>query len=198
MTATTLDDLMAMSNDELYAVVQRGTPLDTHALADTTYTGIDLSMPAWFHRLMWKTFRKTFHLDLATGALRGWNVKVEQTGWEAPPAPKRNRRGEPLTFGHYEVRPAEGLKFPRGWQGGHYLDYRVAGNRFFDFPARAGYCPLVSVNPGSSELLLGWEVFKVAGLLVPINDFWVLRREGPLAPEDVVPRPDGRTIAPGA
>lgn len=188
----TLDDLLAMSNDDLFAIVQRGTPLDLQALADTSYTGVDLSMPEIFHRLMWKTFRKTFHHDPARGVLRGWNVKVEQTGWDTPPAPKRDRHGQPLTFGHYEVRPADGLRFPRGWQGGHYLDYRVAGNRFMDFPARIGYCPLVAVTPGSSALLLGWEVFNLGGMRVPLRDFWALRLEGPLAPEDIVPRPDER------
>lgn len=188
--ATTLDDLIAMSNEERYAIVARGSPLDLEALADTSYTGVDLSMPAIFHRLLWRSFRKTFHRDRARGCLRGWNVKVEQTGWDSPPAPKRDGRGKPLTFGHYEVRSAAGQRFPRGWSGGHYLDYRVAGNRFLDFPARAGFCPLVSVNPGQSDLLLGWEVFRLGSLLVPLGDFWALTREGPLAAEDVVPRPD--------
>lgn len=188
--ATTLDDLLSMSNDERYAIVARGLPLDLEALADTSYTGVDLSMPAVFHRLFWKSFRKTFHRDPVRSCVRGWNVKVEQTGWETPPPPKRDGRGRALTFGHYEVRSAAGLRFPRGWSGGHYLDYRVAGNRFLDFPARAGFCPLVSVNPGSSDLLLGWEVFRLGGLLVPLGDFWALKREGPLAPEDVLPRPD--------
>ena len=53
----------------------------------------------------------------------------------------------------------------------------------------------MSVNPGSSELLLGWEVFNVGGLLVPLDDYWVLKREGPLAAADVVARPDGRVGA---
>ncbi|MBK8999797.1 MAG: hypothetical protein IPM35_29110 [Myxococcales bacterium] len=187
---TTLEDLMSMSNAERFAIVERALPLDLEALADTTYTGVDLSMPALFHRLFWKSFRKTFHRDPVSGRLRGWNVKVEQTGWDSAPAPKRDRAGRPLTFGHYEVRSAAGLPFPRGWKGEHYLDYRDAGNRFGDFPARMGYCPLVSVNPGQSDLLLGWEVFNLGGLLVPLNDFWALLREGPLRPEDVVPRPD--------
>jgi len=184
-----LSDLLSMSARDLHAIVERGAPLDLDALADTTYTGVDLSMPAWFHRLMWRSFRKTFHRDPQTGVLRGWNVKVEQTGWEQPPQPKRNAQGQPLTFGHYEVRSAEGLRFPRGWKGGHYLDYRVAGNRFADFPARAGYCPLVSVNPGSSDLLLGWEVFNVGGLQIPLQDYWLLRREGALAVADIIARP---------
>lgn len=187
-----LDDLFAMNSRDLFSIVQKGEPLDLDALADTTYTGIDLSMPEWFHKLMWKSFRKTFHRDPKTGVIRGWNVKVEQTGWDAPPAAKKDGKGRPLTFGHYEVRSAAGLAFPRGWSGGHYLDYRVAGNAFGDWPARAGYCPLVAVNAGSVELLLGWEVFHVCGVAIPLDDYWVLRREGALAPEDVMPRPDAR------
>lgn len=194
--AISLDQLLRMNGDELFEIVRAGRPLDLAALADTSYTGIDLSMPGWFHRLMWKSFRKTFHLDRASGRLRGWNVKVEQTGWDTPPAPKHDRQGRPLTFGHYEVRSAQGLRFPRGWQGGHYLDYRQAGNLFFDWPARAGYCPLVTVNPGDPELLLGWEVFNIAGVALPIPDFWVLKREGPLRPDEVIGRPDGSAALP--
>lgn len=123
-----LDDLLSMSGDEHFEIVRAAAPLDLETIADTSYTGIDLSMPAVFHKLFWKTFRKTFHRDPRTGVLRGWNVKVEQTGWETPPAPKRDRKGRPITFGHYEVRSARGLRFPRGWQGEHYLDYRVAGS----------------------------------------------------------------------
>lgn len=186
-----------MSNEALHAIVMQGTPLDVEALADTSYTGIDCSMPALFHRLMWKSFRKTFHRDPDTGVLRGWNVKVEQTGWDRPPAPRRDGRGRPLTFGHYEVREAAGERFPGGWAGGHYLDYRHAGNRFTDFPARIGFCPLVTVNPGDPGLLLGWEVFRLGSVLLPIRDYWVLRREGALAPEDVLPRPDGQRALSG-
>src|SRR5262245_23230808 len=187
-----LDEILRMESRDLFAIVARGEPLELDAIADTAYTGIDLSMPPLFHRLFWKSFRKTFHRDPQSGALRGWNVKVEQTGWDRPPEPRRDGKGRPLTFGHYEVRSAEGQRFPRGWKGGHYLDYRVAGNKLFDFPARAGHCPLVSVNAGSSELLLGWEVFNFGGLLVPLADFWVLKREGPLPASDVISRPDGR------
>lgn len=190
-----LDDLTQMNGDDLFEVMRRGLPLDLEAIADTTYTGIDLSMPALFHRLMWKSFRKTFHRDPATGVLRGWNVKVEQTGWDTPPAPLRKSNGERITFGHYEVRPADSLGFPKGWNGAHYLDYHVAGNTFFD-AARVARCPVVSVNEGDSDLLLGWEVLHIGGVFVPIRDFWALKREGPLQPEDVVPRPDGRVAEP--
>ena len=39
----------------------------------------------------------------------------------------------------------------------------------------------IRVNPGSSELLLGWEIFNVGGMRVPLKDFWALKREGPWA-----------------
>ena len=37
------------------------------------------------------------------------------------------------------------------------------------------------------SLLLGWEVFKLGPLFVPLRDYWALRLEGPL--EEVVPQP---------
>jgi hypothetical protein len=187
----TLEAIQKMNSAELFEIVRAAAPLDLDAIADTTYTGIDLSLPSWMHSLLWKSFRKTFHRDPVTGVLRGWNVKVQQTGWDAPPEPRRDKRGRALSFGHYEVCSARGLRFPRAWKGEHYLDYGHAGNPALD-PAALGYCPLVSVNAGDSELLLGWEVFKLGSVFVPLNDFWVLKREGPLKPEDVVPRPDAR------
>ena len=60
-----------MSNAERFEIVRRAAPLDLEAIADTTYTGVDLSMPALFHRLFWRSFRKTFHRDPASGVLRG-------------------------------------------------------------------------------------------------------------------------------
>ena len=47
--------------------------------------------------------------------------------------------------------------------------------------------PLVAVNEGDMSLLLGWEVFKLGPLFVPLRDYWALRLEGPL--EEVVPIP---------
>ncbi len=187
--------LVAADARTLHEIVQTAAPLDLDALADTSYTGIDLSLPAWMHALLWRTFRKTFHRDPVTDVLRGWNVKVEQTGWASPPAPRRDGAGAQLAFGHYEVRSARGLRFPRGWQGSHYLEYRYAGNHLWDWPARAGRCPLVAVEAGSMELLLGWEIFRVGptdalAFDVPLPDYWLLVREGPLTQEALLPRPD--------
>ncbi len=133
------------------------------------------------NRILWKTFRKTFHRDPSTGALRGWNVRMEQTGIDGPQEPMKNADGTAKTFAHYEVRSAEGKRFPRGWHGDHYLDYGVVGNPFGE---AIGYTPLVAVNEASMNLLLGWEVFKVGPLFVPLPDYWALRLDGPLG--DVV------------
>lgn len=199
--AARIDALIAADARALHGIIEAAAPLDLDALADSSYTGIDLSLPRWMHALLWRTFRKTFYRDPATGVLRGWNVKVEQTGWATPPAPRRDRQGAPLAFGHYEVRSARGLRFPRGWQGAHYLEYRYAGNALWDWPARAGRCPLVAVDAGSMELLLGWEIFRFGpadsvSLDVPLPDYWLLVREGPLAPDARLPRPDARRMRP--
>jgi hypothetical protein len=184
----TLEDLLAMTNRERRSIMMRALPIDLKSLDNTMFRGVDLSLPRLANMILWKTFRKTFYRDPATGILRGWNVRLEQTGWEGPGVPKRNAEGKQITFGHYHVLPAQGRRFPGGWAGPQYLDYTVAGNPWFD-PAALGYCPLVAVNEGRNDLLLGWEVFKVGPVFVPLPDFWALKLEGPL--DEVVPAPRG-------
>ena len=78
---------------------------------------------------------------------------------------------------------AKGKRFPKGWTGEQYLDYGVADNGTFDIEA-LGYCPLVAVNEGDSSLLLGWEIFKLGPIFLPLPDFWALRLEGDI--EEIV------------
>ncbi len=179
-----LTDLIGRPAAELHALLQGGGPLDLEAMADTRYLGLDLSLPPMMARLLWKTFRKTFHQD--GDLLRGWNVRLEQRGLEGAQAPLLDRAGRPLTFGHYHVRSTAGLRFPR-WSGAHYLDYTVAGNRRLDL-ARFGFTPLVSLDHDSS-LLLGWEVFRFGPLMAPLPLYYALRREGPLEPADYRAKP---------
>lgn len=181
-TALSLSDLMAMDRHQLHAIIERAHPLDLPAIEGKQYQGVDLSLPPFVNRLLWKTFRKTFLRDPDTGVMRGWNVRMEQRGVEGPQAPMM-RDGRPWTFAHYEVRSARGLRFPRGWKGAQYLDYGASGNPAAEALA---YTPLVAVNEGDMGLLLGWEVFKVGPLFVPLPDYWALRLEGPI--EHVVPR----------
>lgn len=179
----TLADLMRMTRHQLHAIIERAYPLDLDALAEKQYLGVDLSLPPWVNRILWKTFRKTFHRDPETGLLRGWNYRMEQTGIDGPQVPKQ-RNGRNWSFAHYHVRSAAGLRFPRGWHGPHFLDYGGVGNPFGE---NLGYTPLVAVNEGEMDLLLGWEVFKLGRLFLPLPDYWALRLDGPL--QEVVPLP---------
>lgn len=185
---TTLADLRRLSGPELHEVMCRGHALDPDALASAAYRGIDLSLPGWMHRLLWETFVKEFVRDEQTGRVRGWNVRIEQTGVEGDIVPMRRRDGRRRTFGHYVLCSNDGRRFPRGWQGAHYLDYRIAGNPWFD-PARSATAPLVAVNAGDMELLLGWEIVNVGPLQIPLPDYWALVRLGPAAEVVPVPRP---------
>ncbi len=175
-----------MTAADLAQVMHQGSPLDHDALADTLYLGVDLSLPWLGRKLLWHTFRKTFHADPDTSALRGWNVRMKQTGIDGDAVPMVDRRGRPRTFGHYRVRSTVGETFPAGWSGADFLDYTDAGNLRLD-PARVGQTPLVAVNPGSSDLLLGWEVVRVAGRRLNLPLYWALRLQGPL--DDVVTAP---------
>lgn len=182
----TLEDLMAMDAKALHEVLLRGHPLDPEKLAGKAYLGVDLSLPDLARKILWHTFRKTFVKDEATGDVRGWNVRMEQHGVNGPRIPMRNRKGKAITFGHYIVRTRDGIEFPQNYRGTHYLDYGTVGNPFLDL-ARLGFTPLVAVNAGSQDLLLGWEVFRIAGKFAPMPLYWALRVEGPV--DEVIPRP---------
>lgn len=182
-----LEELIQMDGGELHGLMDSGHPLDPEAMADTQYTGVDLSLPPLLSKLLWKTFRKTFHKDPDSGVLRGWNVKMQQNGVDGPALPLTDPKGRAKTFGHYHLRSAQGIAFPRAWRGSDYLDYTCAGNKFMDV-ARFGFTPLVAVNEGSSDLLLGWELFKLGPLFLPLPLYYALRIHGPLEELVEVPR----------
>ena len=186
-TILTLDDLLRMSHAERKQVMWNAHPFDEKALDNTMYRGIDLSMPKVVNKILWKTFRKTFVRDEETRELRGWNVRMEQNGWDGDGIPQK-KNGKQISFGHYRVRSAHDIKWPSGWKGEQYLDYGVAGNHWYD-PGAPGFCPLVAVNKDRSDLLLGWEIMKIGGIFIPLRDFWALKLEGPLDVVEPVPCP---------
>jgi len=183
----TVDDLLAMNHAQLTAIMMKAHPIDLESLDETMYLGVDLSLPKVMNMILWKTFRKTFHRDPETGDLRGWNVRMEQTGWDGPGTPM-TKDGKQIAFGHYKVMPTTGVRFPKDWNGKDYLDYGIAGNAKWDVAA-LGYCPLVQVNKDSSDLLMGWEIFKLGPLYFPLPDYWALQKEGPLDEVVAVPCP---------
>lgn len=165
--------LLKMNRRQLAEAMRTGHAIAPRALDDAAYRGISLGLPRWAERLSWKTFQKTFHRDPSTGVLRGWNVRVEQRGLDAP-STALVRRGAPFTFGHYVVRDLP-PGTPRGIERGLLIDYTPAGgltSRVRD--------PLVAVNEGSVDQLLGWSYVDLGLVCVPTPSYFLLEREGPI------------------
>lgn len=194
-TALTLHDLMAMNARELHAVMLRGHRIDEGAIVGRQFLGVDLSLPGWARRVLWHTFRKTFTRDTPDDEVRGWNVRMEQRGVDGPQVPLTDRQGRPRTFGHYRLRSADGMNFPQGYRGAQFLHYGEAGNPLLDL-ARLGRTPLVAVNPGRSDLLLGWEIFALGPGYLPLPLYWALRDDGPLDTVIPPPSPVARKLSP--
>lgn len=182
----TARDFLDMRRADLIAVMREGHPVDPAALDDTEYRGIALGLPGWVERLAWKTFKKVFHRDPATGHLRGWNIRLVQDGldgrWE--PMTKHN---EPKTFGHYRVVPLDGYRPPKPVGGGLMLDYALGGNPALDF-TRCIRDPIVAVEEGRDDLLLGWTYLRLVGLPISTPSYFILERGGPLTHRVAPPR----------
>lgn len=168
------DHFLSMDRRQLAEALRRGHPIDPRALDDTAYRGISLGLPRWMEKLSWKTFQKTFHRDPATGALRGWNVRVEQRGLDAASTPLL-RDGQPRTCWHYRVVDPAGRKVPRGCANGLLIDYTPDGGLL-----ACVRDPLVAVNQGSVELLLGWSYVDLGLVRMGTSSYFLLEREGPL------------------
>lgn len=172
-----LEDLMTMSGAQLYRLMETGGRVDPAALAGHQFLGADLSMGKLGHRLLWQTFRKVVVADEAHGGHRGWNVKLEQRGTRGAQVPKRKRDGSEAAFAHYRVRTDGGqISWPRHFPGATYFDYGTAGNVF---PDGFGFTPVVTVNGDDHDLVLGWEIFRLAGRFVAPSMFWAIRPDGP-------------------
>ncbi len=199
MTADRLSasDLLGMSRRQLAGIMADGHPIDPRALEGTEYKGVSLGLPGFVDKLLWKTFRKTFLWDNDTKLLRGWNVRMRQTGLDGPREPM-TRNGEPITFGHYVVTPAGDRKMLRPWNRGLFLDYGPAAfNTPFDL-GRIMRAPVVAVNPGDAELLLGWDYVQLGSLQLPTPAYWTLEYEGPISHVVAPPRRPTALLPAGA
>ena len=155
----------------LHRALRAGHAIDEGVLDDHEYLGISVGMPRFIEKLSWKTFTKTFHRDPETRELRGWNVRMEQTGIEGEAIPMKRPKSatdEPFTWGHYRVYP-EGR--------GMMIDYGVPGNPFFVSRMRD---PLVAIVPGDPSVLLGVSYFDLGLFRVLTPTYFVLVRRGPL------------------
>ena len=178
----TAHEVRALDRAELAALLRAGHPIDPASLGDVRYRGTSLGLPAFVERLTWKTFRKVFHWDHARGELRGWNVRVEQRGIDDETVPLR-RNGRAVSFGHYRVVEPAARRIPTGCDRGLLIDYGI----YERGPMSRIRDPIVAVNAGSADLLLGWSYVDVGFGTLGTPSFFTLQREGPL--DEVVAAP---------
>lgn len=177
----TREDVWQMDNGTLGALLSRGHAID---LADLRgpYRGVSLGLGQLVERLTWKTFRKRFWRDEATGEVVGHNERLEQTGLDGPIVEKRDRAGAVVSFGPFVVTalPPDGTPFQ--CREGVLLDYgaRPSGAQVRRTPAWSPLArlrdPLVALNEGSAALLLGASYLAIGGG-VKTPSFFTLERE---------------------
>ena len=101
-------------------------------------------------KLSWLKFMKAFLVDPTDGRVRGWNIRAIDDELDRPWRPKL-RNGQPITFGHFDVVPAD------NWRGifeGVVLDYSRHG-RSGNGLLNGLRDPLVSLEADSTQQLLG-------------------------------------------
>jgi len=187
MTVPNLKELLPLGPLALHRRLLAGHPIDPSRLDGTEYHGIALGNPRFVEWLTWKTFKKVFHREAATGILRGWNVAVVQRGVGGP-FEDRFRRGRRVTYWHYEVHPAARYRTARPYPHAQVIDYG-RGERGALNPQRLVRDPLVALRAGSVDLLLGFSYLDL-GFRLPTPTFFALVRGGPLTYE--IPRPGGQ------
>lgn len=173
LDAPTAIEVMRWSAAELDRAMRTGGPIDLEVLADGVYDGISLNLPKPILALTWLKFQKVFARE-PDGSLRGWNAKILQSPIDAP-WELETKRGRPMTYGHYRVRPASDYAMPRPYgAGGVLLDYGLGVHPRFDPTARVRD-PLVALDD-TSELLLGWTYLDLGVTRVGTPSFFLLRR----------------------
>jgi hypothetical protein len=175
MSRITAEQLWAMSRAELRQTLAAGHPIDPVALDNQAYRGVSLGLPAFMDKLAWKTFSKTFYRDPETGVLRGWNVRMEQTGTSGAFTPMMSG-DQQKTFGHYHVVDPAGHTMPSGANKGLLIHYGLGGNPWYDIMRRIRD-PLVAVNAGDTELLLGWSYLDLGFAAWGTPSWFTLQRE---------------------
>jgi hypothetical protein len=168
------DELRRASRSQLRSRLRAGAPIDPGALEGWAFRGTVLGLPSFVERATWSTFQKTFFRDPDTGRLLGWNVRLHQDGLDAPSRPVE-RDGRPVTTWPYEVLEPPLATCPLA-PGGLVIDYgrRATG------PLGLVKDPLVSLRPGSADVLLGVSCLVVGRRWLETPTCFVLERDHPL------------------
>lgn len=177
-----ISDLRHMSARELRDVFRAGTPFSLERLVDAEYIGVSLGLPPIAEKVSWTTFMKAFYRD--GDILRGWNVRLEQTGIGGE-VRAMMARGKIKSFGHFAVRDLTDAEAPLHAPATVLLDYKA-----YRQPPPIGWMrdPLVSLDDGVGDRLLGYSYAAVAGTDLATPSFFVLERYGDLRAIAAAPR----------
>ncbi len=164
-------DLIAMSNEELDAVLQSGTAPDPDALVGWEFRGFN---PPTFAKILgFQKFIKGFDRDDA-GNVYGYNLFVEDArgGPDAPWVAKGDG-GPDTRHGFYDIVP---LATDTGIDG-VLLDYGSGRNAWYN-PEAVIRDQVVQVSAGNPDLLLG-KAFLQIGPWRVFSNFFILERLRP-------------------
>ncbi|HQY60328.1 MAG: hypothetical protein IPF92_04340 [Myxococcales bacterium] len=167
------NEVWAMSADERLACLRGGAAVAPERLAGADYRGVSLGLPRLVERLTWKTFRKSFRRD-AAGTVSGLNVRLEQTGLDGAPVPRRDARGEVVSFGPFAVVPLPAGGTPFGCESGVVFDYGATHPAWN--PIALTRDVVVALDP-EHTLLFGALYVELGGLRLRTPSFFTLERE---------------------
>lgn len=184
----TAQALRGASRQALRQRIAEGHQVDAAALEGWAYRGTVLGMPRLVERATWQTFQKTFYRQPDTGRLVGWNVRLHQDGLGAPSRPLTSN-GVPVTTWPYEVVEPAGTPVPPGFDRGLLIDYGPFAGVVDSM--RVVKDPLVALEPGNADTLLGVSFISVGGRCVETPTYFLLEREHPITfvPPPFAPRP---------
>lgn len=174
----TPNDLLTLDQRALRRVLEEGHPIDPRALDDTEYHGTALAMPAPIAAMTWTKFFKTFRRQPLSDHLVGWNCAAIQNALDEPWI-RKERGGKLVTYWHYRVVETGDVHMPYNARQGLLIDYGLGGNPPWD-PTSYTRDPLVAVNPGSVDLLLGVSFVAIGPLAIHTPTFFSLQRGKPL------------------
>jgi hypothetical protein len=176
-----VEQILALNKKELRSLLTTSHPLNPEDLAGYVYKGTSVGMPGWVDKALWKTFAKTFYKDPETGQIRGWNIKLKQGKLgDNKIEPLKTWSGKPKTFGHFHVISAADYKtMPLPCHHGLMLDYGLGANSRLD-PSRLIRDPLLAIQPGNSDFLIGWSYVALGSRPIGTPSFFVLERHGPI------------------
>ena len=174
-----LEDLAAMSVDELEAVFARGTVPDTDRLVGYEFRGFN--KPFFTKIAGFQKFRKGFYKK--GEETWGYNINVVQGSLDKPWSCKPSD-DDPKRFGFYAVKPIADDDAAAKETGAILLDYSEGKNGLFEGSFLRDY--VKQVDPDNEDLYLG-KAYSSFGGRQMMPTFFIIERDRP-APDTPIDR----------